>query len=200
MIPRVQQFLFALLLLGCVVLAAILIRMREQAQDRMAAIPQTYPLPQPEGTAKQSVILMTPNDMTGDLMALEKNLPLPSDPAERALALLNQLIAGWSAPGSQHPVDAKTGVESVFLLPIPGDTSQQLAVVNFNAAFPPAQPSGIEPETLTLLSIIQTLHANFPSIEQVRFLVDGQTQPTLAGHADLTRTYQVENTTTQPAS
>jgi hypothetical protein len=37
--------------------------------------------------------------------------------------------------------------------------------------------------------VIGTLHANFPGISQVRFLVDGRQQETLAGHADLTRIY-----------
>ena len=50
-------------------------------------------------------------------------------------------------------------------------------------------PSGIETETLTLLSMISTLHANLPSVTEVRFLVDGEVRPTLAGHADLERTY-----------
>jgi hypothetical protein len=40
-----------------------------------------------------------------------------------------------------------------------------------------------------VLSICGTLHANLPHVTQVRFLVDGQQRPTLAGHADLTRTY-----------
>jgi hypothetical protein len=193
MITRLQQFLFALLLVGCVALSAILIRMREQAQDRLAALPQPTPLVQPVNAPEVPVTWMMPNDVTGELTPMQQTLALPSDPSERACDLLNQLIASWSTPGSPHPIDAKAGVESVFLLQVPGDASHQLAVVNFNAAFPPAQPSGIEPETLTLLSIIQTLHANFPSIEQVRFLVDGHPQPTLAGHADLMRTYQAEN-------
>jgi hypothetical protein len=42
---------------------------------------------------------------------------------------------------------------------------------------------------LTVLSICGTLHANLPRVTQVRFLVDGQQRATLAGHADLTRTY-----------
>jgi hypothetical protein len=42
---------------------------------------------------------------------------------------------------------------------------------------------------LTVLSICGTLHANLPRITQVRFLVNGQQRATLAGHADLTRTY-----------
>jgi hypothetical protein len=62
-------------------------------------------------------------------------------------------------------------------------------VVNLTAAFAASHPSGIETETLTLLSICGTLHANLPRVTQVRFLVDGKVRSTLAGHADLTRTY-----------
>ena len=67
--------------------------------------------------------------------------------------------------------------------------SPQLAVVNLTASFAANHPSGIETELLTVQSICGTLHANFPRVTQVRFLVDGQTRLTLAGHADLTRTY-----------
>jgi hypothetical protein len=42
---------------------------------------------------------------------------------------------------------------------------------------------------LTVLSICATLRANLPHVAEVRFLVDGQQRPNLAGHADLTRTY-----------
>jgi hypothetical protein len=65
----------------------------------------------------------------------------------------------------------------------------QLAVVNLTGAFVASHPSGLETETLTVLSICGTLHANLPRVTQVRFLVDGQPRATLAGHADLTRTY-----------
>ena len=41
----------------------------------------------------------------------------------------------------------------------------------------------------SVLSICGTLHANLPHVAEVRFLVDGQVRPSLAGHADLTRTY-----------
>jgi hypothetical protein len=95
----------------------------------------------------------------------------------------------------------------VFLLPVPpGDsaanaqakgepyTGPELAVVNLTGAFAASHPSGLETETLTVLSICATLHANLPRITQVRFLVDGQPRATLAGHADLTRTYLAADT------
>jgi hypothetical protein len=65
----------------------------------------------------------------------------------------------------------------------------ELAVVNLAAAFASTHPSGIETESLTVLSICATLHANLPQVTEVRFLVDGQPRETLAGHADLMRTY-----------
>jgi hypothetical protein len=68
-------------------------------------------------------------------------------------------------------------------------TGPQLAVVNLTGSFADSHPSGIETETLTVLSICGTLHANQPRIAQVRFLVNGQPRATLAGHADLTRAY-----------
>ena len=67
------------------------------------------------------------------------------------------------------------------------------------AALPTNHPSGIEPETLTIDSILATIGANFPQIEQVRFLVDGQPRETLNGHADLLRTYPVSGTTSEYA-
>ncbi|SEF68941.1 Sporulation and spore germination [Bryocella elongata] len=78
----------------------------------------------------------------------------------------------------------------------PGD---ELAVINLRGSFVNAHPSGVEVEQLTLQSIIGTLHANLPQIEQVRFLVDGQPRETLAGHADLLRLYMVRDTTTTAA-
>jgi hypothetical protein len=70
----------------------------------------------------------------------------------------------------------------------------ELAVINLQSSFVNAHPSGVEVESLTLLSMIGTLHANLPQIEQVRFLVDGQPHETLAGHADLLRTYPSRDT------
>jgi hypothetical protein len=68
-------------------------------------------------------------------------------------------------------------------------SSPQLAVVNLTGSFAANHPSGIETEMLTVLSICGTLRANLPRVTQVRFLVDGKQRATLAGHADLTRTY-----------
>jgi hypothetical protein len=74
----------------------------------------------------------------------------------------------------------------------------ELAVVNLSGAFVAGHPSGIQTETLTVMSICGTLHANLPRVTQVRFLVDGQPHATLAGHADLTRTYLAADAVPKP--
>jgi hypothetical protein len=80
----------------------------------------------------------------------------------------------------------------------PEPAGAQLAVVNLTGSFAASHPSGIETETLTVLSICGTLRANLPSVTQVRFLVDGHERATLAGHADLTRTYLTADAVPQP--
>lgn len=67
----------------------------------------------------------------------------------------------------------------------------QLAVVNLTKQFADTHPSGVEVEELTLQAIIATLKANLPQVDEVLFLVDGQSRDTLNGHSDLTRPYSV---------
>lgn len=195
MISRVHQVLFGVLLLACVAMAAVLIRLRNRAQDRLQEQAAVAPALQAAvGVPPTEITLYVPNDLDDSLVAEHQSLALPEDQNAEAQELLTNLVAAFRAPGSTHPVNVANGVNQVYLVPVPaapGATGNpgQLAVVDLSAAFASAQPSGIEPETLTLLSMMATLHANLPSIAEVHFLVDGQPRDTLAGHADLTRTY-----------
>jgi hypothetical protein len=215
-ISRAQRILFFAMLIAAVTMAAILIRMRERAQDRLHAVESSAPLVEPAGAPLAAVTLLIPNDADGSLAESQRSLALPHDDGARARVLLEALLDSFHDPRSTHPITplpttpspggANTpNIDEVFLMPVPqqnagpgtatgaGQGAQQspdkMAVVNFSAAFAQSHPSGIEPETLTLLAIIGTLHANFPNIAQVRFLVDGHQRDTLAGHADLTRVY-----------
>jgi hypothetical protein len=113
--------------------------------------------------------------------------------------------------GSPHPLQSGPAVDDVFLLNQPATEAAtlpeqtpssaangQLAVVNLRGSFIANHPSGIQVEDLTIQSIIGTLHAALPQITKVRFLVDGQPHDTLAGHADLLRTYPAGDTTSHP--
>ena len=110
--------------------------------------------------------------------------------ARGARALLDRLLEIYASAGALHPVPGvPRAVQQVFLLPARNGSGGQLAVVNLSGAFADGHPAGIEAEMLTVESICATLRANLPQIREVRFLVNGQPRATLAGHADLTRTY-----------
>jgi hypothetical protein len=203
MISRAHKLLFGLLLLACVAMAAVLIRLRNRAQDRLQEQAAAAPPMQTAGVPPTQITLYVPNDLDDSLTAVHEDLALPENASAEAQELLANLVAAFRTPGSTHPLNVANGVNEVYLMPVPkaaGETSNpgQMAVVDLSGALVSAQPSGIEPETLTLLSMMATLHANMPAITEVHFLVDGQPHATLAGHADLTRTYMASETNPTP--
>ncbi len=202
MIPRHQAVILSVLVLASLVMGGILFRMREKAHDQMLAGQDSAPTQAPQVAAPEQATLLVASDDDNGLRAQVHSLPLPSDPGAKARAVLGKLLDLYAASDSTHPVPGgATSVAQVFLLPVTGsaakpggsaaakDTGAQLAVVNLKGTFVASHPSGLETETLTVLSICGTLHANLPQVTAVRFLVDGQVRPSLAGHADLTRTY-----------
>jgi hypothetical protein len=196
MIARYQKIILWVLLVSSVLMAAYLIRMRARAQDRLAAIPDSAPMPIPVEAAPVQVTLLFANDEDGSLAPVEQQMALPAETTTRARTLLNNLFAEYAKPDSPHPLAHVVAVDDVFLLPAPESNAahpQEMAVINLDGSFVDHHPSGILVENLTLLSILGTLHANFPQVAQVRFLVDGHPREALAGHADLSRTYLTAN-------
>jgi hypothetical protein len=169
-------------------------QLRDRAHKRLLAGETTAPTKAPEVAPAEQATLVAASDIDNSLVPQMHSLPLPADPGARARAVLGKLLDLYAAPNSTHPVPGgAASVAQVFLLPMPAakssDTGNQLAVVNLTGTFAASHPSGLETESLTVLSICATLRANLPNVTEVRFLVDGQLRPTLAGHADLTRTY-----------
>lgn len=203
MIPRYQKILFAVLLLASCGMGFFLWHLRHQAHERLLEGADTAPTRAPEVAPSEPATLVVAYDADGSLLPQGHSFPLPTDPAARAHALLARLLDLYATPNNAHPVGGGGGaVLGVFLMPasLPGRTppasavinaagDSQMAIINLAGTFINNHPVGIQPEMLTILSICGTLHANLPQIIQVRFLVDGQQRSTLAGHADLTRTY-----------
>jgi len=204
MIPRYQRILFWSLAAGIFLMAAFLLRGCEQAHKRLAALNDATPIAAPTTASTEDITLYLARDADASIAPTTESLALPQEPALRARALLEHLLAAYALPNSAHPLQSGPAVDDVFLLAAPQPQSHphqqpgQLAVINLRGSFINNHPSGIQVETLTVQSIIGTLHAALPELTSIRFLVDGQPHDTLAGHADLLRTYPATDTAAKP--
>ena len=225
MTPRRMRIVLWCLIASILAMGVILFVERQRQRDKVRDIADQAPVDAPY-TDAEPIMLDLADDNTGAVTATERHIALPTEANARARALLDHLVNEYALPGSAHPLPPGVMVNELFLLPLPivgheidshapasADgrvTTVPVAPSNpgalqpsipggqlgFLGTFVNGHPSGVEVEALTLASILGTLHTNLPQIEQVRFLVDGQPRETLAGHADLLRTYPVRDTTT----
>lgn len=96
---------------------------------------------------------------------------------------VEELIAG-SESGSR-PLPATTRVLSVFY-----DREGEVTV-NFSGDVTVDHPGGSDAEIETVRCLVTTLGTNFPGVDRVRILVEGDVVSTLAGHVDLSRPLRV---------
>ncbi len=161
------------------------------AADRQIALPT-------ETTARARALL---DHLVAEYALPGSPHPLPPGAAVDGVFLVPLPVAGHAVDPNATPVAGSDRTITMIVPSTDADAIQpqtpggMLAVINLRGSFVNAHPSGVETESLTLLSMIGTLHANLPQIEQIRFLVDGQPRETLAGHADLLRTYPSRDTT-----
>jgi hypothetical protein len=195
-IPRHQTVLFIVLLAASAIMGLLLWNQLRRAHDRLVRGEDSAPTQAPLVAPAEQATLMVANDADNTVQPRVLTLPLPQNPEAQARVELGKLLDLYAAPESTHPVPGgASSVTQVFLVPIASANGSEtpndpeLAVVNLTSAFAASHPSGLESESLTVLSICATLNANLPRVAEVRFLVDGQPRETLAGHADLMRTY-----------
>jgi hypothetical protein len=168
----------------------------DDGDDSMSTRALSLPLPPDPGARARAILgklldLYAAPDaahpVSGGASSIAQVFLLPIAPGDSNAAGSGDAGAGATSAaesGSGHSAAAAREAAGTDL-----KTGPELAIVNLTGAFAASHPSGIETESLTVLSICATLHANLPRVTEVRFLVDGQQHETLAGHADLTRTY-----------
>jgi len=150
--------------------------------DQSTEVPPEIAIPEiPEtslvGETKE-ITLYFADSMGQSLVAEQRLIPKTISIAR---ATINELIAG------PHP-------ETGLLSTIPYGTVLQdinvkddgLIIVDFSRELVEHHAGGDLAETLTVYSIVNTL-TQFPTIERVRFLVDGRPLDTIAGTIDLSR-------------
>ncbi len=122
----------------------------------------------------------------GALKPVLVELPLSNDPVMRSKQVLNTLLAG-PVDNDARTLPSDAALLAFYLLP------DGTAVADFSEALGTSIPSGIQSEQLAVDSIARTLEANVPQVQRLKILIHGQEVDTLAGHLDLTQTFQVRN-------
>jgi hypothetical protein len=177
-ISRKLQFIVAALVLAILAMGFYLVHLKHKAES-IAVGPVTQQLVAPVSGPPEQMTLFLASDEDYAMRPMVLSAALPSDPGERGRFVLHALIARYLAKDSPHPLAPGADVHDVYLL----DPSS--AVVNLSAELANLHRSGIEVEQLTIFSMVLTLKAQLPRLNRVRFLVDGKTRDTLAGHFDL---------------
>jgi spore germination protein GerM len=185
MIPRHLLIAVAVLLVLVVAMGIYARHVRLQAGKLEASAVNALPVAPPPSGPTETVTLYVADDNAGLLRALPAQIPLPSGRQQRAEELLRALLRIYQQPGAAHPLPPQADIRSIYLVE-PG-----AAVIDLNASFADQHRSGILSEQLTVNSLVDTLALNVPGILHVNFLVEGKPRDTLAGHADLSDSFDV---------
>lgn len=138
-----------------------------------------------ETKEKTTLFWLSPED-DGTLTSVTVEMPLSHDPVVRSKQVLDILLAGpVDADLRTLPPDA--ALLEFYLLP------NGTGVADFSESLATSLPSGIISEKLAVDSILRTLEANVPQVQQLKILINGQERETLAGHLDLTGTFAVRS-------
>ena len=186
MIPRNVQITFVLLLIAILGSGIYMLAWRRGAAERLRIASDTHPVAPPIEGKRENVRLTIAYDDDGVFRSRQVSAVLPTEPTARARELLETLINQYVSRPSPHPLAQGAAINSVFLV------NEKLAVVDLNQAFVDEHRSGIMVEDFTVMSLIDTLAVNFPTLRHVKLLVDGKERETLAGHADIKTTYNTE--------
>jgi hypothetical protein len=184
MIPRHFQITVALVLLAILVSGVIIIRIthKEEALTQQGA--DAAPVAPIVGGKQEHIQVLVAYDDDQALRWREADVFLPADRGLRARETLRSVLAQYLQTPSPHPLAKGAEIKDVYFI------NQDTMIVDTNSQFADGHPSGILLEEMTLTSLIETLNANVPGINKVKFLVDGKERETLAGHADLMSFYQ----------
>lgn len=183
MIPRNVQITLVLLLFAVFCSGIYILHLHSRTAENLRRAADNRPVAAPVAGANAIIKLTVAYDEDGVFRTRELSTVLSRDPNARAKDILDALVAYYVDKPSPHALGDGSIVNNVFFV------KDKLAVVDLNRSVAEGHRSGIMVEDFTVISLIDTLFANFPQLEEVKILVDGKERETLAGHVDLKSIY-----------
>jgi len=163
-------------------------------------LPEPAPRAEEAARAKLSQIALQPNNGTTQLATLyfpvlnvgkivpeSRSITWAQADTDRVRQVVLALAEG-SHQGYGRVFPASTTVHAVFL------TADGAAYLDLSNDILSDFEPGIQTETLSIYSIVNSITTNIPSVKRVQFLIQGQEVETLDGHADLTGPFTPDST------
>jgi len=168
-----------LLLFGSFVLALALLLLWAWP-DRQDPLVRNGVAPQPE---PRDIVLYFADPTGVSLISEERQITGCNDERQCIAQTIEALTIGSKNLQAILPQGTRViGVE------VEGD----LARVDFSRELVNRHPGGSLSELLTVYGLANTLTVNFPSLERLQILVEGQVQKTLKGHVDISHPIKAE--------
>lgn len=130
----------------------------------------------PEGSRTVTLYFASANDVK--LVRETRQLAMGKQMDEQVRQVLEALVAGPTGEGIST-IPKGTKILDVFYAP---DTFT--LYIDFSSELVAGHPGGSTAEYYTIASVLRTVSENFPEIQAVQFLVDGEQVGTIAGHID----------------
>ncbi len=115
---------------------------------------------------------------SGLLLAEERSIFETGDVILNARQIVNEIIKGPRDKSTQV-LSAQARLRQIYLL------NDGTAVVDLSKESSDQLPGGMTSELAVLYSITRSLIENITDIKRVKFLVEGQDQPTFSGHVSI---------------
>jgi spore germination protein GerM len=135
--------------------------------------------PKSAGTGEYKLTLYFSDPLGQHLVNEERVIPKVEGIGRSAI---NELIKGPHLASNLMP----TIPDNTILLDINVKQAEKLAIVDFSRALVDNHMGGSSAEALTVYSIVNTL-TQFPTVDRVQILVNGQYVETIAGHLDVSK-------------
>lgn len=173
-----------LLVAVAIVAAAIIVTMCER--EPVGELPSEGVVEEDLGQGVQSVVLAFADSRAMNIVEEQRDIVVPEDRPGRARRILEELVAGPRHGGAVKTLPEGTEIRSVYFDDSGG------AYVDFSRELVEEHWGGSTGELYTIRSVVRTLSANFPDVESVTFLVEGEQIETIAGHIDASVPFTVE--------
>lgn len=155
---------------------------------RGALEPETVQVAEPdhEEVVAKPLTLYFADEDAQRLISEEREIPPGGDFEQRVISVIAALADGPERQDAVRTIPVDASVRRVYR-----DEQGATVYLDFDPTLVTHHPGGSAAEGLTIGSILHTIGANFPDIQQVQILVDGATIESIAGHFDTSRPLQI---------